>query len=401
LLDVVQKQTLRYFWDFRHPVSGLTRERNTDLKTVTSGGSGFGLMTWIVGIERGWLGREEVVGQALKTIEFLESADRFHGAWPHWLDGTTGKTIPFSRFDDGGDIVETAFLAAGLLTLRAYFSADTPAESRLRARITRLWETIEWNWYTRQEDTLFWHWSPLHGWKMNHRIRGWNECLIAYLLAASSPTHPISPRVYHRGWATGPEFLNDRTYFDTLQLPLGPDFGGPLFFAHYSFLFLDPRGLRDRYARYDRQCRNHALINWRYSRENPKNFKGYSFETWGLTACDSVTGYDAHSPTNDLGVLSPTAALSSFPFTPFHSLLALRSFLRNHGLTLWGEFGFYDAFSPQNNWIARSFLAIDQGPIVIMIENARTALFWNLMQREPDVRRGLHRLGFSYSPVEN
>ena len=253
LLDLVQRQTFRYFWDFAHPVSGLARERSNvrpdyGLETVTTGGSGFGAMAIVVAAERGWIAREDARDRLLRMVQFLLRAESYHGILPHFMNGETGRTIRFTRKDDGGDLVETSFLLAGLLCARQYFGRDELLESELRARINRLWQEAEWRWHTRGgRHVLYWHWSPNHGWSMDFQIRGWNECLITYLLAASSPRYPVDADVYHRGWAMGRDFRNGRT-FHRIRLPLGPDDGGPLFFAHYSFLGLDPRGLADRYA---------------------------------------------------------------------------------------------------------------------------------------------------------
>ena len=399
LLELVQRQTFRYFWDFAHPVSGLARERSNETpyhgrEVVTTGGSGFGVMAIVVGVERSWIGREEAVDRLLEMVRFLGQASRYHGIFPHWLHGETGRTIPFSRKDDGADIVETSFLLAGLLCARQYFARPDAREAELRARIDALWHEAEWDWHTRDGgDVLFWHWSPSHGWAMNHQIRGWNECLITYVLAASSPSHPIDAEIYHRGWAGGRSFRNGRQ-FHGITLPLGPDFGGPLFFAHYSFLGLDPRGLRDRYADYWQQNVAHTLINREHCIRNPNGFKGYGADCWGLTASDDHLGYGAHAPDNDLGVISPTAALSSFPYTPEHSMRALRHFHHRLGDRIRGEYGFVDAFNETEGWYAGSHLAIDQGPIVAMIENHRTGLLWSLLMSCPEIQDGLHRLGF-------
>ena len=329
-MDSVQKQTIKYFWDFAHPTSGLARERSNvaydyGSEVVTTGGSGMGFMALIVGVERGWLKREDVVNHLLKTVKFLAKADHYHGIFPHWLNGETGKTIPFSRKDDGGDVVESAYLFQGLLCARAYFNQTSPQETELRNRITWLWSDCEWNWYTQNQNTLYWHWSPNNGWSMNHKIQGWNECLIAYVLAASHPRFAIDAKVYHKGWTAGNHFKNGKTYLD-VTLPLGFDYGGPLFFSHYSFLGLNPRGLEDRYANYFDQNVAHTLINYKHCQENPLKFKGYGPGCWGLTASDNHLGYAAHSPTEDLGVISPTAALSAMPYLPEQSLAALRNF---------------------------------------------------------------------------
>jgi hypothetical protein len=394
LLDLTQKQTFKYFWDFAEPASGMARERNTSGNLVTTGGSGFGLMAIIVGIQRGFVSRDDGLARLNKILGFLETADRFHGAWPHWIDGTNGKVIPFSSNDNGGDLVETSFLMQGLLTFRQYLYRDVVTEAAFINRINALWESVEWDWYTQGQHVLYWHWSPDKAWIMNQQIKGYNEALITYMLAASSPTHPIDAVVYHEGWASNGAIRNGKKFYD-ITLPLGFDYGGPLFFAHYSFLGLDPRTLNDTYANYWTQNVNHTLINHAYAVDNPKNFAGYSDESWGLTASDDPAGYAAHSPTNDLGVISPTAALSSMPYAPEESMKALRFFYYKLGDKLWGDSGFHDAYDLSEAWIADSYLAIDQGPIVIMIENYRTGLLWNLFMTSPDIQNGMTKIGFT------
>ena len=404
LLDLVQRQTFRYFWDFGHPTSGLARERSNATfgygpEVVATGGSGFGIMAMLAGVERQWISRDDAVDRLARMIGFLYKADSYHGILPHFLNGETGRMIPFSRKDDGGDLVETSFLIAGLLCARQYFDRDDAKERELRNRIDSLWHEAEWDWHTRgSSNVLYWHWSPNHGWSMNHEIRGWNECLITYLLAASSPRYAIDEDVYHRGWAQSRTFTNGREFHGT-TLPLGPDFGGPLFFAHYSFLGLDPRGLNDRYADYWQQNVAHVLINREHCIRNPHGFVGYGPDCWGLTSSDDHLGYHGHAPDRDLGVITPTAALASFPYAPEHCMPVLRHFYHQLGDRIWGEYGFVDAFSETHDWYASSYLAIDQGPIVVMIENFRTGLLWNLFMSCPEIQRGLRRLGFTSPPL--
>ena len=407
LLDLVQRNTFKYFWDFAHPISGLALERSNleayggeAANIVTTGGSGFGVMAIVVGVERNYITREQAVERLLKITNFLLKSDRFHGAFPHWYYGNTGKVKPFFATDDGGDIVETSFLIQGLLTVRQYFKNDNAQENLLRAKINQLWNEVEWDWYTNNKDVLIWHWSPNFGWAINHEIKGYDESLIAYVLATSSPTHAINKSAYHNGWTSGSDFINGTVYYQKWKLPLGPSYGGPLFFAHYSFLGLDPRNLVDKYANYWDQNVNHTLINREYCIKNPKQFVAYGEESWGLTASDDHQGYSAHSPTNDLGVISPTAALSSFPYTPEYSMQALRNFYYNFDGKLWGNYGFYDAFNQTENWYATNYLAIDQGPIIIMIENHRTGLLWDLFMSSPEVQTGLKKLEFT-SPQFN
>ena len=402
LLELTQETTFGYFWDFAEPNSGLARERSQDEayggdapNIVTMGGSGFGIASFPVAVQRGWITRDQAMSRMETILDFLEEVPTYHGAFSHWYMGNTAETRPFGELDDGGDLVETAFLMEGLLITRQFFDAENDRETAIRNRITTLWEAVEWDWYTKGENVLYWHWSPNHDFQINLPITGWNESLIVYVLAAASPTHSISKEVYAQGWAAGGGIVTNRNHYG-INMPLGPRLGGPLFFSHYSFIGLDPRNLQDQYANYWNQNVSHANINYEYCVANPKNFEGYGENSWGLTASDSREGYSAHSPTNDLGVITPTAALSSFPYTPEKSMRALRYFYDELGDDLWGEYGFYDAFSEEYNWYADGYLAIDQGPIVAMIENHRTQLLWNLFMADEDVLAGLDKLDFSY-----
>lgn len=404
LLDEVQCSTFGYFWEGAEPVSGMARERyhmdgvyhENDMNVVTSGGGGFGVMALVAGIERGYITREEGFKRFERIVGFLESADTFHGAFPHWWYGETGKVKPFGARDDGGDLVETSFLIQGLLALYQYYADGSPEEQALAARIDKLWRGVEWDWYRNGENVLYWHWSPNHAWEMNFPVRGYNECLIMYVLAASSPTHGIPAEVYHEGWAEsgGIVFPHKAEGIDLgLRYQVGD--AGPLFWAHYSFMGLDPNGLQDRYANYFEEMRNYTLVNQAYCIRNPKGYAGYGGNCWGLTASYSPDGYAAHAPDAryDLGVISPTAALSSIVYTPSESLAAMRYF--NDIPQLRGPYGFYDAFSQAENWYPQRYLAIDQGPIPVMIENYRSGLLWNLFMSHPDVQAGLKKLGFT------
>lgn len=400
LLTLVQKQTFKYFWDFAHPVSGMARERSNPAygygdEVVTTGGAGFGVMATIVAVERGWITRDSAARHLLKMVVFLSKADAYHGVFPHWLNGATGKTIPFSRKDDGADLVETSYLFQGLLCVRQYFNQDNNIESQLRNRINWLWNDIEWDWFTKGgEEVLYWHWSPNNGWAMNFPVRGYNECLIMYVLAASGERYPVSSAVYHRGWAQSNFFKNGKEFYG-IKLPLGFDYGGPLFFSQYSFMGLDPTNLVDRYANYWEQNKNHTLINREWCLDNPQKFKGYGENCWGLTASDNFEGYNAHAPGNDLGVITPTAALSAFPYTPEYSMQALKHFYFDLGDKIWSDYGFVDSFSESKNWYAKNYLAIDQGPIIVMIENYRTGLLWKLFMSCPEIQNGLKKLDFT------
>ncbi len=401
LLDLVQKQTFKYFWDFGHPVCGMSLERNNgDNNVVTSGGSGFGIMAMIVATNRGFITRSAAVTRLNTITNFLTTkCQRWHGAFSHWINGNTGATVAFGN-NNGADIVETSYLLQGLLCARQYFNSSTDANEKvLRDSINSIWNTVDWNWFTQNgsQKSIYWQYNPSFTatsdiWSI--AVSGWNEALITYVMAASSTTHAITKQVYDIGWANNGAMKNGTGYYG-YNLPLGPSYGGPMFFSHYSFLGINPNGLVDAYADYSVQTKNHTYINYNYCKANPKNYYGYSASCWGLTASDISGGYTASSPTNDVSVIAPTAAISSMPYTPTESMAALKFFYYTLGDKIWGTYGFADAFSLQSLWYAGSYLAIDQGPIIIMIENCRSGLLWNLFTSCPEVKNGMRNLGFT------
>ncbi|WP_223115780.1 glucoamylase family protein [Paracoccus amoyensis] len=397
LRDRVAQATALYFLDWSHPVSGMARERSGGAfgydveETVCTGGTGFGILAQIVAAERGWRPRRDILDRVLRIVGFLETADSFDGVFPHFLNGTTGRVLPFAKGDDGGDLVETSFLMTGLLGAAAYFTE----EPSLAERIEVLFGAVNWAAHLRDDGAVMWHRHPDRPWLANALpIRGWNEALPVFILGAGSPTHPIPAASYHQSWANTPTFLNGRVYGET-TLPLGPDWGGPLFMSQYPFLGVDPRGLRDAYADYGQYVRAHALVNRRHCLMNPGGWAGYGPNCWGLTASDDPVGYVAHSPTDDTGTITPTAALGSFAVAPNEAMPVLRHLHDDLGDRIWGEAGFVDAFNETQDWVAGSRLAIDQAPIVIGLENHRTGLLWRLVSTRPEVQRGLRALGFS------
>lgn len=411
VMDMAQKDALKYFWDYAETHSKLARERyhtdnpSFDANIVTTGGSGFGLMTILVGIDRGFVARNEAVARLQTALGFLQNADRFHGAWPHWMDGSTGHVIPFGTMDDGGDLVETSFLCEALICIREYFKDGSEEEQALAQQADDLWKGVEWDWYTKGgEHALYWHWSPDYDWQMNFKIEGYNECLITYIMAASSPTHAVGAEAYNEGWARNGDIVNSGQRYG---IPVIFNYNGatgnvgPMFWSHYSYMGLDPRSLTDMYANYWDLVHNHAAIMYAYCLDNPYGWEGYGENCWGLTASytrngDGSTGYTAHSPVNDRGVISPTAAISSLPYLPEESLRALHFFYEDPDWheRLIGVAGPYDAFSPNYNWVTPRYLAIDQGTIAPMIENYRSGMLWNLFMQAPEVQQGLLDLGF-------
>jgi len=416
LLSMFQEACFHYYWDGAHPTAGMARENIPgDDRMVALGASGFGVMAVVVAVDRGFITREQGLERLAKIVTFLEHAPRYHGAWSHFLDGDTGQTFTvFGMFDDAGDLVESSFLIEGLLAARQYFNRSTAPERDLYARITHLWETVEWDWYRQspQSDALYWHWSPQWSWYIDHRLTGFNEVMITYLLAIASPTHAVPPDLYYSGWATqsdvgaiyrsgwshthdGDRYVNGHTYYD-IKLDVGVGTGGPLFFTHYSFLGFDPRGIRDRYTDYFENNRNIARINFEYCVHNPGRYVGYGKNFWGLTASDGPEGYLPHSPAlrDDDGTMTFTGALSSFPYTPDESMAVLKHLYRDLGETAWSTYGPRDAVNLGAHWIAPSYVGLNQAPITVMIENYRTGLIWKLFMSNPEIKTMLDRIGF-------
>lgn len=405
LLDTIERTTSLYFTDFINPNNGLARERaNWDYygDIVTTGGTGFGMMAIVAAAERQYIPREQAVAQLDNITRFLDRVERFHGAWAHWYASETEQVYPFSPYDDGGDLVETAFLTEGLLVVRQWLqNSEVEAEREVAQRADKLWKEIEWDWYTQGTDSLYWHWSKNHGWKMNHRIKGFDECFITYVLAAASPTHPIERKVYEACYKNSPYYYNGKAYYG-IKLSLGMEYGGPLFFTHYSWLGLNPHGLTDGEVNYFERNRAHALIHYNYALENPKGHAEYGANLWGFTSSDDpLVGYCSHHPgtPDENGTVSPTAAVASIVYTPEQSMAVIRHLYEDLGGQVFGRYGFYDAYNPSlapEKRVVPHYLAIDQGPIVVMIENYRSGLIWNLFMQAPEVQTGLERLGFYY-----
>lgn len=395
LLDMVQEYTFRYFWDGAHQPSGMSTER-MEGDVVASGASGMGLMTMIVAHERKYQDPAAIKERILSMLDFLATCERFHGAWAHWYNGDTKLARPFSEKDNGGDLVETSFVAQGLIALQGYFTGTDEKSTAIREQAAQLFREIEWTWYQQNnEDVLYWHWSPDYNWEMNMPIKGWNESLITYIMAASSPTYSINPSVYESGWAQNGSMVKERSYYGH-TISLSPDYGGPLFWLHYTHLGIDPRNLSDQYANYWDEHVNTVAIHYDYAVRNPKGHKNYGENCWGLTSSDDPDGYSAHKPMySDNGTIAPTAALSSMPYAPEEVMQALKYFYRERGAELFGKYGFYDAFNDNEDWVKHDYLGIDQGPIVVMIENYRSQLLWNSVMSHTDVQNGLDNLGFN------
>lgn len=413
LLTMVQEASFRYYWEAAHPEAGLAPEvLPGDDNLLALGGSGFGVMAMLVAAERGFVPRKDVAQRMLKIVRFLARADRFHGVWPHFLDGDTGRAIPFfGKYDNGGDLVETAFMIQGLLAARQYFDGSNAVEREIRDTATKLWREVEWSWYRQQPDSdvLYWHWSPDFGFHINHPLIGWNETMIVYLLAIASPTHGVPADLYHTGWAgtskraigyreswgrttAGSRFTNGNSFYG-IELDVGVGNGADLFFTHFSYMGFDPRGIRDRYTNYFENNRAIARINHAYCVENPRGFVGYGANSWGLSAGIN-SGGGRPLPRDDNGTINVMASLASMPYTPDESLAALRHFYRNLGAKIWGIYGFHDGFNETQNWFEEAYMALNQAPIAVMIENHRTGLVWKNFMANPEIRPALKAIGF-------
>ncbi len=399
LLNMVQEACFRYYWEGADPASGMARENFPgDDRIIATGASGFGIMALVVGVNRGFISREQGLERMLKITRFLDKADRYHGAWPHFMNGSTGRVMPvFDMYDNGADLVETSFLMEGLLTARQYFKGSSVAERELYSKITELWNTVEWDWFrcTPNGDALFWHWSPEYSWHINNRLTGWNEVMITYLLAIASTTHGVPPTLYYSGWAGIPKYyLNGGTYYG-IKLDLGQGTGGPLFFTDYSFMGFDPH-VRDRFTDYFENNRNMARINRAYCEQNPHHAKGYGPQCWGITAVDGPEGYVPYEPTPELddGTIAPTGAIAAFAYTPEASMQALKYLYRELGDRLWDIYGFRDAFNLQKDWFSRIYMGLNQAPMVVMIENGRTGLIWKNFMANPEIQSMVGRIGF-------
>lgn len=399
LLDAIQRRTAAYFYEGAHRLTALPYDRlGTKGRIVSNlasiGGAGFGLMALIVMVHRNWLSRSEAVLRISTLLASLEAVKKHRGAFPHFVDVDRLDAVPLLPKDDGADLVETALLVQGLICTREFFNEISEAELDLGKRVARLVDAIEWNRFVRPgaRPSLFWHWSPKHEWSLNVPITGWNEGLIAYVLAAGSRNFAIDPEVFHIGWTNGGAYHNGSEYYGH-RLPAGSPYGGPLFVSQYSFCGLDPRGLHDGSIDYWDQVVAHSKINYEHCRRNPNGHLGYGVYGWGLTASHGPSGYLVSCPVNDTGIIAPTAALSSFPFVPEQAEAAARAFCSYGNGRLWGDFGFADAFAPSQNWVSDCCLAINQGPIVAMIENFRSGLLWHLFMNAPEIKTGLARLG--------
>ncbi|MCL2649690.1 MAG: hypothetical protein FWD60_01535 [Candidatus Azobacteroides sp.] len=406
ILDKQARDYFDLFWsgECSHPNSKMARIGTERAQgTVALAGSAYAVLSIPVAVERAWISKEEGIERLLHICRFLNTAERFHGAWSHWMDGVTGKALPFNgNQQNSGDLVETSFMMMSLLTCGEYFNGNTTSEKEIKNLIDSFWNTIEWNFYTNKEKVLYWSWDRDLGFAPL-KIQGPNEALPAYILALAAPAkNAITQDVYRSGWKGGNGYYNKgRTTYGYL-FELGRESkGGPLFTSQHPFLWFNPFLMEDEYIDYWKFCINHAMINHHYCLyEAPKAYK-YDENNWGLSACYGTPekGYVGRSPSKDDGIICTTAAAGSIVFTPFYALQAMKYMKSQSNLN--GKYGLIDSYSPSENWNETRYLSISIFPVISMIENYKSGLIWKLAMQNEYIKKGLQLAGIHEPAYKN
>lgn len=438
LLDDLSERTFRFFWETTDHETGLTPDRHPtpDFSSVAS--IGFALNAYGIGVERGWVSREDAAERTRNTLKYLyelpqgpeESGTAGHkGFFYHFLDYDTGHRHAQVELST----VDTALLLAGALFAESYFDGDDPVEAEIRDYTGRLFDRVDWAWAQNNAPAVSLGWHPETGF-IEHDWIGYNESMIVYIIALGAEENGLDPDAWE-AWTSGydPQWSSHHGE-EHLQF-------SPLFGHQFSHAWVDFRGIHDAYMAergidYFENSRRASVSQYNYANANPMGWQGYGGGVWGITACDGpgpfeldyqgetreFRGYSARGPgypddvdydggAFDDGTIAPTAALGSFPFTPELSMEALRAFLERWGDDLYGEYGFWDAINPSFTytdvelergniiegvgWVAHDHIGIDQGAILTMVENHRSGLIWNVMRENPRLRRGLERAGFT------
>jgi hypothetical protein len=395
-LDLVQRTAFDYLWYETNPTNGLVKDRSSNPSVSSIAAVGFGLSAVTVGIDRGWISREAGRTRVLTTLEFLWSSPQgpeadatgYKGFYFHFLDMQTGRRAGDAELST----IDTALLLAGVLHVQQYFDQDDTSEAKIRDLADNLHRRVDWPWMQVRSAKVCHGWTPETGF-LPYDWGGYNEAMILYLLALGSPTFPINPDA----WTAWTSSYTWQTHYG-----LGFVVFPPLFGHQYSHVWVDFRGIQDAYMRdkgldYFENSRRATLANRAYAIANPLGWVDYGENVWGLTASDIPASYRARGAPpaeSDDGTITPTAAGGSFAFTPHESLAALRHIYDAYRTRIWGPYGFKDAFNPSKNWFAADYLGVDQGPIVLMIENYRTGRVWQVFMRHPAIQHGLARAGF-------
>jgi hypothetical protein len=396
-LDLVQHTAFDYFWYETNPQNGLVKDRSSYTSLSSIAAVGFGLSALTVGIDRGWISREVGRARVLTTLTFLwnsphgpeADATGYNGFYYHFLDMQTGRRDGDTELST----IDTALLLGGVLHVQEYFDQLDATEARIRTLADALYRRVDWPWMQVRSVKLCHGWKPETGF-LPHDWGGYNEAMILYLLALGSPTFPISPQA----WTAWTSSYDWQTHYGQAFVVFPPLFG-----HQYSHVWVDFRNIQDTYMRakgldYFENSRRATLANRAYAIANPHGWADYGENVWGLTASDIPSSYSARGappPERDDGTITPTAAGGSFAFTPHESLAALRHMYATYRTQIWGPYGFKDAFNPSMKWFATDYLGIDQGPIVLMIENYRSGRIWHVFMQHPAIQRGLEHAGFA------
>ena len=428
-LDTLQHRTFRFFWEKANPSNGLIPDRWPTPSFSSVAAVGFGLASYGVGIEQGWITRDQGAGRVLTTLRFLINAPQgpqptgvtgHNGLFYHFLDMQTG--LRFERVELS--TIDTGLLMAGVLFCHEYFDRTDAREQEIRTLADSLYRRVNWRWMVNNAPRISMGWHPETGY-IRSDWHGYDESMVLHLLAIGSPTHPVDPAV----WTTYVSTYKWGTYYGQQHVGFAPLFG-----HQYSHIFVDFRGIKDAYMRargidYFENSRRATLAQRAYAIDNPMKWAGYGEDIWGLTAADGpvdaelpVNGVNrrfwtysargaSHTEVRDDGTLAPTAAGGSVPFAPELAARALRTMRVRYSEGLWGEYGFLDSFNPSFQftnvkvqhgkvvpglgWFDGDYLGIDQGPIVLMIENHRSELIWKYLRRNEYLIAGLRKAGFT------
>ena len=352
-------------------------------------------MVILTGIERGWITRKEGAKRILTLVRYLNKAERIKGAWSHWMN-IEGQPVKFGKQIESGDLVETSFMMMGLYAAQAYLTENNSVEKEIRKTVDSFRQTIQWSDFVHNGD-LYWLWERTNE-TFTLPLRGYNEALVTYILALGAPDkYAIDADVYKNGWQQNGKIFKPRQSHYGYPFVMGANLSGPLFLSHYSFLGMNPKAMQDKYVDYQQYGTYHAMIHRHYCMEEaPKEYQ-YNAFNWGLSAGSGPNqpvkkGYKPRTPKRDDGVIAPTAALSSMPYTPFYSIQMLLNLHDNYP-QLRTPGGFGDGYSLVDNWFFKGRIAIDQGPIVIMIENYRSGFLWELLANHPDIKKGMEKAG--------
>ena len=428
LLADLQQRTFRFFWDTSDPATGLAPDRWPTPSFASIAAVGFALTAYPIGVVNGWITRDQARARTLATLEFFATAPQgpgsddasgHQGFFYHFLGTTKGRRFARSELST----IDTALLLGGVLFAQSWFDTEHPDEAKIRSLAEQLYRAVDWTWITPRGTFVSMGWHPESGF-IPHDWDIYNEGLLLYVLALGSPTHALPPETWDAWTARFEAQWTDRWGEPHLHY-------APLFVHQYSHCWIDFRGIRDRYMTskgidYFENSRRAVRAHRAYAIANPGGWKGLGPGVWGMTACDGpgdftvrIDGrsreffsYSARGPGDrDDGTLAPTAAAASIAFEPELARRAIETMHGRYGAGIYGKYGFLDSFNPTLTatsaplkhgriqagvgWVDGDYLGIDQGPIVAMMENWRTELVWRTMRRNPHIRRGLQRAGFT------